>query len=151
MTQDANNKPGEQSIPGAAIAAAIMRRLPPDQRARVMKEMSQQAPTVVAKVEEFLYRFDITRLTPQGLQTVLQVADARDIALSTQKAPPKVREQILKNLSERKLQSVKQELTSPTTPEPQSIEDAQRRLMKLIDEMEAQGKISSAAKPGRYA
>jgi len=154
-TKKESSSPDSEAVNGAAIAAEIIKRLPPEDRQRILKAMELRSPAVVPQVESTLYRFEeITQLSQQGIQTLVREVSHSDLVTSLRGAPEPVRKIVLGNMSGRKLQMVTDDLAGLPPNRSVEIEEAQKRVMRLIDELRCQGKILSDAtnnKNGRYA
>jgi flagellar motor switch protein FliG len=155
MAPKDDTTPDSEAVNGAAIAAEILKRLEPENRQRILKEMELRSPALVPQVESNLYRFEeITELSTQGIQTLVREVDHNDLVASLRGAPPAVKKAVLENMSGRKLQMVTDDLENLPQHKAVEVKEAQRRIMRLIDDLRCQGKILSDTKgdkKGRYA
>jgi flagellar motor switch protein FliG len=155
MARKDDTAPESEAVNGAAIAAEILKRLEPENRQRILKEMEMRSPALLPQVESNLYRFEeITELSSKGIQTLIREVDHNDLVTSLRGAPAAVKKAVLENMSGRKLQTVTDDLENLPPNKAVEVQEAQRRIMRLIDNLRCQGKILSDAsnnKKGRYA
>lgn len=153
MTKENGSKSADDSVPGAAIAAAIMKRLPVDVRERVLESMEQNAPTVCASVESFLFpATDLVELPAASLRAVLQIAVPDDIALCAHSASLGERERILENLPEPKAAPVREALGSLVGKSVGAESaKAKRRILSLLSELQTSSLPAIRKNSGRYA
>ncbi len=153
MGEKTDSKSKDEAVSGAAIAAAIMKRLPADVRERVLETMEQSAPEVCASVESFLFSTSsLAHLPGASLKAVLQIAPASDIALCVHAASGSEREKIVESVPESK-RSVVQDAVANWRGRDVSSESlkAKRRMLALVSELKLSAENTLPAKRGRYA
>jgi flagellar motor switch protein FliG len=153
----------DETVDGAAIAAAIIRRLPAAEAIRVMEAMESQDSVVVERVETVLFSgAGFMDLPAKELRAALAQASPTDIALCMRAAGKEERAHLLSHLPQPKVEGVKAALTTdPSTPMISSdlggsaspvqvlARRAKRRLFLLSQAGERAAE--SARRSGRYA
>ena len=136
-----------EAVDGPAIAAKILQAMPQDKRERILKAIQIKDPQISIKVEDNLFNFnDIETLTDQGMQVLVASIAQTDLVLSFKLASPKIKEKFLKNMSERKAKLVAEDFQAIGKVKKTDVEDAQRRILKTLDELRTSGQIRSQSK-----
>ena len=141
----------EKSLNGARIAARILNRMSSTNKVKIFQAIANTNPNIAAKIEENLVRFeDIAELNSKSVQTLIRHINSRDLALSLKLAQPEVKDAILKNLSERARKIVIEDVETLNDIKTADVEDAKRRIIKILEDLQEQGAILSANKGGVY-
>lgn len=155
-------KPSD-TVDGAAIAAAIIRRLPAAEAIRVMEAMETQDSAILERVEAALFTgAGFMDLPAPELRAALTHASPTDIALCMRAAGKEERAHLLSHLPQPKVEGVKAALTTdPTTPlvsnevgrsdSPVQVLARRARRRLLLLSQAGEGSSESARRPGRYA
>lgn len=137
----------DEKVNGAAIAAAILSKMDTTAQSRIVQKMRQIDPVLTTKVEENIVTFDsLSNLSDKSAQLLLQHVSPQELALSLKSASPEVKEHLVKNLSERKRDQVKDELRQLPPIRLQEVEAAQRTILVKLDELEQAGLVRSKGK-----
>lgn len=137
----------DESINGPKIAAAILNRMKGPAKERIVRAIQQREPELAVRIEENLFNFEeLTELTPQGMQLLLQSVSQSDLVLSLKTASGQVREAVLRNMSERRQQILLDELAGLPPVRISEVEQAQRRILQVLDELRSLGKLRTQSK-----
>ena len=137
----------DEAVNGPEIVAKILNCLAPDHRERLMKSIETVSPEMAQKIEENLLTFeDIAELTPQSVQTLLKTLDAKDLTLSLSVASPKVKETVLSNLSQKRKEMLLSDLEEVKASPRVDIEEAQKRVLKTLDNLRTAGAVLGKTK-----
>jgi flagellar motor switch protein FliG len=143
----APTKTEDEKVNGPAIAAKILQAMPQEHRGKILKAMEAKAPELSIKVADNMFNFnDIASLTTQGVQVLLGAIDHRDLVMSFKTASPQVKEMFLSNMSERKAAIVNDDFLTLGKVKLTDVEDAQRRILKILDDLRTSGQIRSQSK-----
>jgi flagellar motor switch protein FliG len=141
------SKPEDETVDGAAIAAKILQAMPQEHRGKLLKAIEEKDPQISLKVADNMFNFDdIASLTAQGIQVLLSAIDHRDLVMSFKTASAPVKEIFLTNMSERKAAIVNDDFLTLGKVKLSDVEDAQRRILKILDELRTSGQIRSQSK-----
>ena len=144
---DDSNKPKDEKVDGPAIAAKILQSMPQEKRVKLLKAIEARDPKISIKVTDNLFNFnDIATLTAQGVQILLSSIDQKDLVLSFKTASAEVKEIFLTNMSERKAVMVNEDFLSLGKVKLTDVEAAQRRILKVLDDLRTSGQIRSQNK-----
>ena len=134
----------DEKIDGPAVVAEILNRMGGEKKNRLVQAIAARAPELAAQIEENLFRFDdILSLHTKGFQILLQEVSQRDLALSLKTASEEVKEAILNNLSQRRVQMVLEDFEALPTVKLKDVEAAQRRILETLDQLRTAGKITT--------
>jgi flagellar motor switch protein FliG len=89
----------------------------------------------------------IERLPARDLQNLLREVPHRDIAISLKAAEEPVRQRILENVSERKLEMVTEDISHLPQVEVSDVEAAQARILKRLEELYPEASNPNQKKP----
>ncbi|MCB0332999.1 MAG: hypothetical protein KDD55_05830 [Bdellovibrionales bacterium] len=142
----------DEPIDGARVAAMILNEMRPDQKERLVAVLHERAPELAAKIEENLFRFDdIIEISGKGLQTLLGAIDHHDLVLSLKTAKDETKKILLQNMSDRKRQMVKEDFNALPATRLAEVEEAQRRILEILDKLRTEGKIISIGENDLWA
>ncbi len=137
----------DEFVDGPKLAAEILNRMDPSNKEKIVKAIQTVAPEIATRIEENLYNFDaIAELTPQGVQTLLKVIDPQDLLLSLKTASVLVKDTLYANMSERKQQIVKSDFEAMPQVRLSEVQEAQRRILKKLEELRTAGEIRTRSK-----
>jgi flagellar motor switch protein FliG len=84
---------------------------------------------------------DIVKLSDQAVRIVLQNVDQSDITIAIKGANEDVKEVIMRNLSKRVQEMIKEELEIMGPARKKDVEDAQQKIVNIIRNLEESGEI----------
>lgn len=138
----------QEVIDGPGVAAKILSRIPADEREHLVAAIRAQAPKVAAQLERRIIDFTkVERLPAPDLQNLLRKVPHRDIAISLKTAEEPVRQRILENVSESKLEMVKEDISLLPPMEVSDVEAAQARILRRLEELYPEETDSNGRRP----
>jgi flagellar motor switch protein FliG len=84
---------------------------------------------------------DVTTLDDRSVQLVLRSVDAKDLAIALKGVDQKVRDKILKNMSERAAGNLAEEITLLGPVKLKTVEESQAAVVRVIRSLEEAGQI----------
>lgn len=135
------NNENIQAVNGLQIAISILEKYPQDKRERILDKISKIDPRISLRYkEEHLSFDDIKDLDERSMQYIVTQANQKDIALSLIYAKEEIKNYFFGNMSERKMQMVKDDIDYLKSLATESqIFEAQTNLLILIDNLRKQG------------
>lgn len=134
----------DEKVDGAKIAAQIMSRLSPSVQEKVVKTIQASNPALAEKVQENLFNFeDIATLTSPSVQTLIKDISEQDLLLALRASSPDLKAKILSNLSERRKESILEQLEAMPPARLSDARAAQQRILKRVDELRTAGAVKS--------
>ena len=136
----------DEKVNGPRIAAQILKNMKLSSKEKIVKAIEKRSPGLAKSINDNLFRFDdIIELTPQGVQTLVKEVEHDDLVLSLKLASPKAKEVILQNMSERKKNLVESDFESLGQVRKSEVEDAQKRILGVLEQLRSQGLVRSKA------
>lgn len=136
----------DEKVNGPRIAAQILKNMKLSSKEKIVKAIEKRSPGLAKSINDNLFRFDdIIELTPQGVQTLVKEVEHDDLVLSLKLASPKAKEVILQNMSERKKNLVESDFESLGQVRKSEVEDAQKRILGVLEQLRSQGLVRSQA------
>jgi flagellar motor switch protein FliG len=108
----------------------------------ILDRLNRESPAIANSIQALMFVFDdLTKIGDKDMQKVLAEIDKADLALALKAAPPELSEKLLGNLSARARDNIKEEIEM-LGPRPLSdVEEAQKRILTLVRQMEEKGDI----------
>ncbi len=136
----------DEKVNGPRIAAQILKNMKLSSKEKIVQAIEKRSPGLAKSISENLFRFDdIVELTPQGVQALIKDIDHDDLVLSLKLASPKAREILLSNMSDRKKNLVESDYESLGQVRKSEVEDAQKRILNILEQLRSQGLVRSQA------
>ena len=138
----------QEVIDGPGVAAKILSRYPAEEREHLVAAIRAEAPKIAATLERRIVDFTkVERIPTSALQNLLREIPHRDIAISLKTAEEPVQHRILENISETKLEMVKEDLSLLPPMVVTDVEAAQARILKRLEELYPDETDSNVPKP----
>jgi flagellar motor switch protein FliG len=135
--------PGETGIPGPQRVADILGRMQRSSETAVLNSLQEQSPQIAAEVNQ--YRFGIEQfleLEDRIIQRVLREVEPDKMVLILKGLDSEQHEIILRNMSERGAERLKEDLEALGPARLRDVESAQRELVSAARRLEEEGEIS---------
>lgn len=128
---------------GPKSVANILNRTSVLTSKEILAEIEQKNPDVANEIKRLMFLFDdIIHLQDKDIQRILKEVDRKDLALSLKISDDGAKEKIFKNMSERAVDLLKEELEFMGPIKLKEVEDAQSRIVDIIKELEEQEEIT---------
>jgi flagellar motor switch protein FliG len=135
--------PVDYSISGGIQSVVdMLNRADPGTTKIVMEALELDDPDLAEKIKRQMFVFeDIVMLDDRGVQLVLREVETKDLALALKGSDSEVAAKIMKNMSERAAQMIKEDLEFMGPVRLRDVEEAQQRVVKVIRRLEESGAI----------
>lgn len=109
----------------------------------LIERLARDAPNAANEIQAMMFVFeDVLKISDRDMQKVMTEIDKADLALALKAGAPELVDKFLKNLSERARDNIKDEIEM-LGPKPLSeVEEAQKRIIQQIRQMEEHGDIT---------
>ena len=115
----------------------------------ILNEIEKTDPELAAQIKQMMFVFeDLTMVDDRGFQKVLRKVETGELALSLKGASDEVKEKVCKNMSERAGEMLQEEMESLGAVRMKDVEDAQHKITKIIQDMEAKGEVIISGRRG---
>lgn len=111
---------------------------------KIISYLEQTESDIADSVKQMLFVFeDIVNLDDKAIQSVIRELDQEDLRLSLKGASEEIREVFFRNMSERAVQALREDLEMMGSVRRRDVEAAQRRVVSVIRSLEEAGEIST--------
>jgi flagellar motor switch protein FliG len=136
-------------VGGMEVVAQIMKRLDRTMERNILNTLDRDNPQVAQQVKNLMFLFeDLRRIDDRGIQRVLKEVDTKELALALKAASEELKEQIFRNMSERAVEMLKEELDLMGPVKLKTVEEAQRHIIDTVRQLEEQGEVVIAGRGG---
>ncbi len=138
MTIDTPTK--DEKVNGPRVAAKIISSMPEQSRDRLLSAISGRDPLILRQITSNILQFeDLADITSNGLQVLIREVDHADLINALNDAPSLVKAALLKNMSERKIRAVVNDLQDMQTPSQDKIDLSKKKIMSKVEELRTAG------------
>ncbi|MCX6111275.1 MAG: flagellar motor switch protein FliG [Proteobacteria bacterium] len=130
----------QKSPGGVAKVVGLLNSLGKAAGEALLAELESRDPALAAEVRRQLFTFsDLLRIPDRGVQTLLAKAPPATLRLALKDAPAAVTEHLLRNLSQRAAQLLREDLAAAPKQRKADVEAAQQQLAELAQRLAAEG------------
>lgn len=134
---------GMRRVDGKSAALEVLRRASASQQQEVMTSIEKDDPRLAADLRARLFTFDdLSRLSDRDVQTVLKDVESNQLSLALKGATDALAQRLLKNMSQRAAQMLKDDLAAMGPVKLAVVEEAQAAVVKLALELAEKGRIT---------
>ncbi len=132
---------------GASALAEILNKANKMTERSILTKLEELDPELASEVKSQMFVFeDLVLLDDRGIQRVLKNVDKKDLALALKAADEEIKEKIFKNMSERAAQLLREDLEVMGPVRLKEVEEAQRRIIEVVKQLEEEGEIIIAGR-----
>lgn len=108
----------------------------------ILESLSENNPELAEEVKKLMFVFeDITLLDDASIQKVLREVDMKELALALKGVGEEVQNRIMKNMSERAANMLKEDMEFMGPVRLRNVEEAQQRIVGVVRRLEDSGEI----------
>jgi len=127
---------------GVKEVAEILNRVERNTEKAIMADIEERDPEIADEISRLMFTFeDLIRVDDQGIQKALREIEQRDLALALKAANEDMMEKMLRNLSERAREMIKEEMEYMGPVRLRQVEEAQQKIVGIIRRLEEAGEI----------
>lgn len=131
-----------QSAGGPKALVDLLNRVDRTTERLIMDSLTESNPELAEAVKNMMFVFeDIVSLDDRAIQAVLREVDMRELAMSLKGVSPEVQDKIFKNMSERALAMLKEDMEFMGPVRLKAVEEAQQKFVAIIRRLEETGEI----------
>lgn len=125
--------------------AETLRALPRSSRKRMMEQIGESEPELLARLEAMLYVFeDLVRIESRSLQRLLTGIDSETLLTALSGANDDILDKVYSNISKRVRAQLMEEMQLMGPMPDEQIEDARDSIAKAISDLDKQGQLVMA-------
>ncbi len=136
VNQDLERAGGIESI------AEILNLIDRTTEKSILESLEEDDAQLVEKIRRLMFVFeDILLVNDKGIQAVLKEVDQEELAMALKASSEDVRNKILKNMSERAAQLIKEDMEYMGPTRLSDVEAAQQRIVDVVRRLEEAGEL----------
>lgn len=140
--QFSNKRIREKRVNGIRMLADILNFADKNTEEFILSMIEEKDNTLSDKIKSLMFIFDdLVKLDDRGIQTLLKEVNNEDLVVALKSASEALREKIFKNMSQRAVQIIKEEMEAKGPVKISDVEKAQQNILKVARRLEAEGKI----------
>ncbi len=133
---------GVFTLGGIKFAAELINRMDSKESKKIMDEIQKIEEPIYQKIEEQLFTFeDIAKLDDRAMQAILKEVNSDIIVLSLRGAEDVMMDKFFKNMSERAVAIIKEEMELQGPVRVSDVEAAHMEMVKVVKALEEAGTI----------
>ena len=138
-----------QKVGGVQAVAEILNATERSIEEEVLAEIETESPQMAEEIRELMFVFeDIKNLDDRSIRELLKEISNEDLTLALKGASDELKEKFFSNLSERAATMIKEDLEIMGPVRLLDVEQAQRNIVRIVRQLEAEGRIVIAGKGG---
>lgn len=115
----------------------------------ILEGLEEDHPQLVEEIRRLMFVFeDIIRVNDKGIQAVLKEVENDELALSLKTASEELKQKILRNMSERAAQLIREEMEFMGPVRVSDVENAQQKIVDIVRRLEDAGEVIIAGRGG---
>ena len=138
-----------QKVGGVQAVAEILNATERSIEEEVLAEIETESPQMAEEIRELMFVFeDIKNLDDRSIRELLKEISNEELTLALKGASDELKEKFFSNLSERAATMIKEDLEIMGPVRLSDVEQAQRNIVRIVRQLEAEGRIVIAGKGG---
>ena len=135
---------------GANAAAEILSCMDADMEKQIMETISNTDPQLADRISELMFTYDdIVTITDTGIQRLIQELDEKDLLMALKASTEPIRAKLFKNMSQRRRETIQEDLESMPPVRLKDALAAQRRILTAVKELSKSGMIEMIREEGQ--
>ncbi|MDE6885716.1 MAG: flagellar motor switch protein FliG [Helicobacteraceae bacterium] len=129
-------------VGGPRAVAEIFNRLGQKAAKTTIAHIEQIDEQLAAKIKEMMFTFeDIIKLDKNAILEILKAVDKKDLTMALKSAPEELKQKFLSNMSQRAGEQFIEELQYLGVVKVRDVENAQRKIVEIVQSLSEQGVI----------
>lgn len=138
-----------ERVGGVESVAEILNLADRSTEKSILEAMEGEDPDLVDQIRRLMFVFeDILLVNDKGIQSVLKEVDNEELSLSLKTASPELRDKIFRNMSERAVQLIKEDMEYMGPVRVSDVEGAQQKIVDIVRRLEDAGEIIISGRGG---
>jgi len=143
------NKSKGKKLSGVKTIADILNQCNRNNEQVILEKIFEHNNTLAESIKRSMFTFeDLVKIDDRGIQNVLKEIGTEDLAVALKTTSEALKEKIFKNMSQRAVQMLKEEMQTKGPVRVSDVEKAQQTILRVTKKLEADGKIVLGGKGG---
>ncbi len=131
----------EGQVGGVRSAAEILNQMAPSAETQVLQAMEEQQQGLAEEIRRWMFVFeDFIKVDDRSITAILKEVESETLKVALKTASDELKERIFKNMSERAVTMMKEDLEVMGPVRLKDVEVAQQAIIKIGKKLEAEGK-----------
>lgn len=132
----------EKRVNGVRTLADILNFADKNTEEFILSMIEERDTSLSDKIKSLMFVFDdLIKLDDRGIQMLLKEVSTEDLVIALKSTSEALKEKIFKNMSQRAVQILKEEMEAKGPVKIADVEKAQQNILKVARRLEAEGKI----------
>lgn len=138
-----------QKVGGVESVAEMLNLADRGTEKGILEALEAQEPDLVEQIRRLMFVFeDIMLVNDKGIQMVLKEIENEDLSLALKTASPELADKIFRNMSERAVQLIKEDMEYMGPVRVSDVEAAQQKIVDVVRRLEDTGEIIISGRGG---
>jgi len=138
-----------KSFQGTKVIAEILNQCERSTEQSILEKIEGQNETLAESIRELMLVFDdLEKIDDRGIQLILKELSSEDLSLALKTASDAFKQKIFKNMSQRAVQILKEEMEARGPVKVSDVEAAQQNIVRVARKLDDEGKIVIAGRGG---
>ena len=134
---------------GVRAAAEILNYMGKVNEQSVMTNLETHDNSLAQKIMDEMFTFDdLVELDDKGFQTVLREVSSEQLVVALRGAPDQLRDKVLRNMSKRAAETLREDLEGRGPVKVSEVESAQKDIITVVRRLSEEGQIQMGGKGG---
>ncbi len=136
-----------KTFQGTKVIAEILNFCERTTEQKVLENIEGQNSPLADSIRELMLVFDdLDKIDDRGIQLVMKEISSEDLTLALKTASDSLKQKIFKNMSQRAVQILKEEMEARGPVKVSDVEKAQQNIVKIARKLDEEGKIAIAGR-----
>ncbi len=132
---------------GTKVIAEILNHCDRSTEQKILEMIDGQNNTMADSIRELMLVFDdLDKVDDRGIQLIMKEISTEDLTLALKTASDSLKQKIFKNMSQRAVQILKEEMDARGPVKVSDVEKAQQNIIKIARKLDEEGKIAIAGR-----
>lgn len=133
---------GGEETSGVELVAELLNKIEKAQEERIFEQLIEIDPELAEEIRNKMFVFeDLTAVDDRGMQTLLKEVDNNTLLLALKTASDAVRDKVFRNLSQRAVQMLREDMEIMGPTRLSEVEKAQTAITQTALRLQAEGRI----------
>lgn len=139
----------EKKIGGLKTVAEILNQCNRTYEEMILEKISEKNSNLAESIRQHMFVFDdLINVDDKGIQTILKEISTDELSVALKTCSEALKEKIFRNMSQRAVQILKEEMQTKGPVRVSDVEKAQQGIINVARKLEAEGKIILAGRGG---
>jgi flagellar motor switch protein FliG len=134
---------------GVSRLAEILNAIDGATAEQIIDQIEENDSELADEIKQMMFVFDdIVLIDDKGLQKVLRSIESQELAIALKAATEEVKQKVFRNMSERAVEILKEEMEVSGAVRMKDVTDAQQKITRIVQEMERKGELIVSGRGG---